>query len=111
LRDRVNPHLLISELRTVDADRLWMSPCYGRPSLAIHFTWKQDWDSVRRVLPLIEQELAPYEVRPHWGKLFTVEAARLRSRYERLADFKDLIQVHDPRGKFRNEFLSRALYG
>src|SRR5205085_10062297 len=43
LRDRVSPHLMISELRTVDADRLWMSPCYERPSLAIHLTRKPDW--------------------------------------------------------------------
>jgi xylitol oxidase len=111
LRDRVSPHLQISELRTVDADRLWMSPCYQRPSLAIHFTWKQDWDSVSQILPVIEKELAAYQVRPHWGKLFTVEAARLQSRYERLADFKALIGEHDPRGKFRNEFLARTLYG
>ncbi len=74
LRDRVSPHLMISELRTIDADRLWMSPCYERPSLAIHFTWKPDWDAVRKVLPIIEKELAPYEVRPHWGKLFAVES-------------------------------------
>jgi xylitol oxidase len=110
LRDQVSPHLLISELRTVAADRLWMSPCYARPSLAIHFTWKPDWDSVRKLLPMIEKELAPYGVRPHWGKLFTVEGARLQSRYERLTDFRGLLQEHDPRGKFRNEFLARTLY-
>ena len=98
-------------MRTVAADRLWLSPCYGRPSLAIHFTWKPDWDAVRALLPLIEKELAPYEVRPHWGKLFALGPAQLRSRYERLADFKDLLREHDPRGKFRNEFLTRALYG
>ena len=111
LRDRVSPHLMISELRTIDADRLWMSPCYKRPSLAIHFTWKPDWDSVRKLLPMIEKELAPYEVRPHWGKLFAVEPAPLQSRYEKLTDFKDLLKEHDPRGKFRNEFLTRTLYG
>ena len=72
LRDHIGPHLLISELRTVDADQLWMSPCYNRPSLAIHFTWEPDWDAVRELLPVIERELAPYNVRPHWGKLFTI---------------------------------------
>jgi xylitol oxidase len=111
LRDRVGPHLMISELRTVDADSLWMSPCYKRSSLAIHFTWKQDWDSVSKLLPLIEKELAPYAVRPHWGKLFTVDPAQLQSRYEKLSDFKDLVKEYDPRGKFRNEFLTRTLYG
>jgi xylitol oxidase len=111
LRDQVSPHLLISELRTIDADDLWMSPCYKRPSLAIHFTWKPDWDSVRKVLPIIEKELAPYQARPHWGKLFTMEPAQLRSRYEKVVEFKDLLKEHDPHGKFRNEFLTNTLYG
>ncbi|WP_406697848.1 D-arabinono-1,4-lactone oxidase [Singulisphaera sp. Ch08] len=111
LRDMVSPHLFISELRTVDEDRLWMSPCYQRPSLTIHFTWKQDWDSVRKLLPIIEKELAPYEVRPHWGKLFALDPAQLQSRYEKLTEFKELVKKHDPRGKFRNAFLARNLYG
>jgi len=111
LRDQVNPHLLISELRTIDADQLWMSPCYRRPSAAIHFTWKQDWDSVRKLMPTIEKELAPYKVRPHWGKLFAVEPALLQSRYEKLDEFKGLLKEHDPHGKFRNEFLTKTLYG
>ena len=76
-----------------------MSPCYERPSLAIHFTWKPEWDSVRKLLPIIEKELEPFEARPHWGKLFTMEPAQLRSRYARLADFKDLLKEYDPRGE------------
>jgi alditol oxidase len=111
LRDRVSPHLMISELRTVDADQLWMSPSYKRPSVAIHFTWKRDWDSVRKVLPVIEKELAPYKARPHWGKLFTINPAQLQASYEKLNEFKDLIQEHDPGGKFRNDFLTKNLYG
>src|SRR5262249_315197 len=111
LRDRVSPHLMISELRTIDGDRLWMSPCYERPSLAIHFTWKPDWDSVGKVVAMIEKVLTPYEVRPHWGKLFAIEGAQLRSRYEKFTDFKGLLKEHDPHEKFRNEFLARTLYG
>jgi xylitol oxidase len=111
LRDRVGPHLMISELRTIDADDLWMSPCYKRASLALHFTWKPDWPSVRQVLPLIERELAPFQVRPHWGKLFTLPAAELQQRYEQCDAFKDLVRQYDPRGAFRNEFLSKTLYG
>ena len=111
LRDHVSPHLMITELRTIAADDLWMSPCYKRPSLAIHFTWKQDWPSVRKVLPMIERELAPFEVRPHWGKLFTIPSTQLQRRYEMSADFKRLVAEHDPRGKFRNAFLTENLYG
>ena len=102
---------MITELRTIDGDELWMSPSYKRPSLAIHFTWKPDWPSVRKVLPMIERELAPFEVRPHWGKLFTVPAAQLQKRYEMCAEFKRLVARYDPRGKFRNKFLTENLYG
>jgi xylitol oxidase len=111
LRDDVSPHLMISELRTIDADQLWMSTCYNQASLAIHFTWKQDWDSVRKVLPRIEKELAPFKVRPHWGKLFTLAPEELRKRYDRLSDFKRLLKEYDPRGKFRNDFLDTNVYG
>jgi xylitol oxidase len=110
LRVRVGPYLLISELRTVDADQLWMSPCYNRPSLAIHFTWKPDWAAVQKLLPMIESELAPYDVRPHWGKLFAINPAQLRASYEKLTEFKNLTQEYDPGGKFRNEFLTTTLY-
>ena len=58
-RDKVGPHLFISELRTIDADNLWMSTAYQRPSLAIHFTWKPEWPAVKQLLPMIEEELAP----------------------------------------------------
>ena len=87
-----------------------MSPHYKRPSLAIHFTWKQDWNAVSKVLPMIERELSPYRVRPHWGKLFTIPATILQSRYEKLNDFKDLVAKYDPDQKFRNAFIDEHLY-
>jgi xylitol oxidase len=111
VRDHVSPHLMITELRTIDADQLWMSTAHGRPSLAIHFTWKQDWDAVSKLLPMIERELAPFDVRPHWGKLFTLAPAVLQGRYETLGDFKALVAQYDPKAKFRNAFLARNLYG
>ena len=67
----IRPVLLLTEIRSVAADRLWLSPFCGRDSLAIHFSWRNDWEAVRAVLPLLEEALAPYQARPHWGKLFT----------------------------------------
>jgi xylitol oxidase len=110
LRDQVTPHLLISEIRTIAADNLWMSTCYRQPSVAIHFTWKQDWPAVRRLLPVIEKELSPFQPRPHWGKLFTLSPVGLRSRYERLEDFIRLATKYDPKGKFRNDFLDNNIF-
>jgi alditol oxidase len=111
LRDKIGPLLIVSELRTIASDNLWMSPCYGQACSAIHFTWKADWPRVQNVLPLIEAELAPLGARPHWGKLFTMAPARLGSLYARLADFRQLLMQFDPRGKFRNAFLDRYIFG
>jgi xylitol oxidase len=110
LRDRITPHLFITELRTIAADHLWMSTAYQRDSLAIHFTWKPEWPEVSPVLPLIEKQLEPFADRPHWAKLFTLAPGRLASRYARLADFEALVKRHDPAGKFRNEFIDHNLY-
>ncbi len=111
LRDQVSPHLLISEIRTIAADDLWLSPAYRQPSVAIHFTWKQDWPAVRKVLPVIERELGPFSPRPHWAKLFTIPHAELARRYERLPEFVELCKKYDPQGKFRNEFLDTTVFG
>jgi xylitol oxidase len=110
LRDRITPHLFVTELRTIADDDLWMSMAYQRPSLALHFTWKPEWPEVREILPLIEEQLAPFGPRPHWGKLFTLAPAKVQSQYARLADFKALVAHSDPKGKFRNAFLRHALY-
>ena len=40
--------LQISEIRTVAADDLWLSPAHGRDTVAFHFTWKPDEAAVRR---------------------------------------------------------------
>jgi xylitol oxidase len=110
LRDQVTPHLLISEIRAIAADDFWMSTCYWQPSVTIHFTWKPDWPAVSRLLPVIEKELGPFQPRPHWGKLFTLPPAELRSRYEKLPDFIQLAKQYDPKGKFRNDFLNTNLF-
>jgi xylitol oxidase len=87
-----------------------MSPCYKQASAAIHFTWKQDWPAVGKLLPLIEKELAPYKAKPHWGKLFTMSPNVLASRYPKLSDFKKMVVTYDLHGKFRNDFLNSTIY-
>lgn len=111
LHDQVSPHLLITEIRTIAADDLWMSPCFHQPSVTIHFTWKQDWPAVSKLLPVIERELAPFHPRPHWGKLFTIDPQQLRSSYSKLPEFVELSRRYDPRGKFQNQFLQRYIFG
>jgi xylitol oxidase len=106
LHNEIKRFIMITEIRTIDADNFWMSPCYHQPSVAIHFTLKQDMEGVNTLLPKIEEKLAPFNAKPHWGKLFTIPPATLQARYEKMTEFQKLIQQHDPQGKFRNEFLN-----
>lgn len=108
--DQIFPHLMISEIRTIAADNLWMSPAYKQDALAIHFTLKQHTAEVMQLLPKIEAALAPFNPRPHWGKLFTISPTVLRSRYERSADFLALLKQYDPKGQFRNDYLDLNIY-
>jgi xylitol oxidase len=111
VRDQFAPLLQISEVRTIAADELWMSTAFGRASVAFHFTWQPDWDAVRPILAIIEGAIARFEPRPHWGKLFTIPPEGVRSAYERLPQFRKLLERHDPTGKFRNAFVDRYIFG
>jgi xylitol oxidase len=110
LHEQISPHLMITEIRTIAADDLWMSPAYKQDSVAIHFTWKPEWPEVSKLLPLIERELAPFNPRPHWGKLFTIPPAQLQSRCQKLHEFIALAKKFDPQGKFRNDFLNANIF-
>jgi xylitol oxidase len=105
--DDMAPHLLVSEIRTIAADTLWMSPQYRRDSVAFHFTWRQHTPEVTRLVTRIETAVEAFEPRPHWGKIFTVDGATLAHRYPRHADFVDLVHRFDPRGAFRNAWFER----
>ena len=109
IRDRLAPVLRICEVRAVAADQLWLSPSYRRDTVAFHFTWILDTAAVLPVVPLVEQRLAPFAARPHWGKIFTTARETLRSSYDRLPDFLDLTRRCDPAGKFRNAYADRCL--
>ncbi len=110
LAEKISPHLFISEIRTVGADNFWMSPCYKKTCVALHTTWKPEGETIMKLIPLLEAQLAPFNPIPHWAKLFTLPPSVLQSRYEKLDDFKTLVAKHDPDGKFRNDFLDRNLY-
>lgn len=110
LRDRITPHIFVTELRTIAADDLWMSMAYQRKSLSIHFTWKPETDAVNALLPLIEARLAPFAARPHWAKVFTLRAAQIDKLYPRIEDFKQLAKKYDPQGKFINDYLRKDVY-
>ncbi|MCC9154015.1 FAD-binding protein [Streptomyces parvulus] len=109
IREVVAPVLQTCEIRTVAADAQWLSPSYGRDTVAAHFTWVEDTAAVLPVVRELERALAPFAPRPHWGKVFTTPSAALRALYPRLDDFRSLARALDPAGKFGNGFVRGVL--
>jgi len=107
LADRLDPLLMITELRTVAADDLWLSGSYHRETLAIHFTWRNEPEPVAAVLPAIERALEPFAARPHWGKWHTFNADQIAAAYPRLAEARSVFKSWDPSGMFVNDHLTR----
>lgn len=111
ISEQLAPTLKVSEVRSVAADSLWMSPFYEQDGVGLHISWFNRWPQVQRLLPLVEEALAPFNPIPHWGKLFTMEPAQVQARYERLHDFRELLHELDPEGKFRNAYLDTYIFG
>ena len=103
----ITPLLLVSEFRATAADRLWLSGSYGRDTLAIHFTWRNQPDQVSAALTEVEAALAPFDARPHWGKLTHIQAGQPELLYPRLGDARALFERLDPAGRFSNHRLER----
>jgi xylitol oxidase len=111
LSGQIRPLLLVSELRAIAADSLWLSPQYGRDTIALHFTWRREQHAVEQVVAKIEAALKPFAARPHWGKVTSLRAAEIGPLYERLDDFLRLRDRLDPRGAFVNDWLRAHLLG
>jgi alditol oxidase len=94
----------VSEVRTVAADELWLSPAYQRGCAAFHFTWVPEARTVLPIVARVEAALADFAARPHWGKVF-----HKPGRYPRLDDFCQLVGEMDPDGKFSNDMLDQLL--
>jgi xylitol oxidase len=111
LGDRISPLLQVTEIRTIAADDLWLSPSFQRDSLAIHFTWLKKPEPVLALLPEIEAALAPFSPRPHWGKIASIPREQLEVSFEKLGEFRNLVSQIDPDGKFRNRYLNEKVFG
>lgn len=104
----ITPLLHISEIRTVAADDLWLSTAHGANQVALHMTWRPRRAEVESVLPVVQDAVAPFGARPHWGKLFDTGHVLLKDLYPRWDDARELIARHDPDGVFANDFLRRV---
>ena len=100
--------LQVMEIRAIASDEMWLSPFQGRETLAVHATWVSDLDLVRPALARLEDVLAPFEPRPHWGKYFLgFDRDWVESTYPTVSRFRDLAQRLDPERRFVNDFVER----
>jgi xylitol oxidase len=103
----IAPALLVSEIRTVAADELWLSEAYGRESVALQFTWRKDVLAVSAASRLVERALEPFAARPHWGKVQGLDAVGIDRVTPRASDARDVFERLDPAGVFANAALRR----
>jgi xylitol oxidase len=105
LRSEIQPLLYVSEIRTVKADTLWLSPAFRQDVTGFHFTWKQKSKKVLALLEEIEALLLPLGAKPHWGKVYLQRPAG----YAKMTDFISLQHAFDLGGKFMNAYCQRVL--
>lgn len=110
LHQEVSPALFVTEIRSIAADQLWMSPAYNKDVISIHFTWKPEPDQVMPLIPKIEKVLEPFSPVPHMGKISRLTSDQLSSRFEKFAEFRNLVKNYDPERKFQNAWLDEKIF-
>ncbi len=98
------------EVRFAAADDLWLSTASGRASgyIAVHRYWRENPTDY---FEAVEQIMLGFGGRPHWGKMHTLDAGILRSRYPHFDDFLAVRDRLDPDRMFANRYLERVLGG
>lgn len=96
------------EVRIAAADDVPLSTAFGRDSayLAVHVTAGRPHAAY---FGAVEEVMLALDGRPHWGKLHTLDAARLRERHPGFAAFVALRDRLDPQRRFGNAHLERVL--
>jgi FAD/FMN-containing dehydrogenase len=96
------------EYRQTAADDIWLSMFGGRPgaSISVHQFGDTDY---RAYFAEIEPIFWKYDGRPHWGKLHTLDAARLKALYPHWQDFMEVRRALDPAGRMLNAHLKTIL--
>ena len=105
---QISEILWVTEIRAIAADELWMSPHYQRDCIGIHFTWKKV-DAVYEFVKVVEAVLAPFNYRPHMGKVYSASPEYIRSVMPKMSEFVQLVKEIDPMNKFGNAMTDNLL--
>ncbi|GAA1590850.1 D-arabinono-1,4-lactone oxidase [Kribbella hippodromi] len=97
------------EVRVAARDDIWLSTAHGRETayVAIHQYHRLPHDPYFQAF---ERIVADYDGRPHWGKLHTLTASELRTRYPHFDDFVAVRDRLDPQRVFENAY-TRQVFG
>ncbi|KAI0270642.1 L-gulonolactone/D-arabinono-1,4-lactone oxidase [Gloeopeniophorella convolvens] len=109
----LRPHCVL-EIRFSDADDIWLSPSYGQRTCWIGVVqFKPYGFSVpyRALFERFERIMIRHSGRPHWAKTHSLRPNALSALYPRFDAFRELLQTIDPDGVFRNEYVSRHIFG
>jgi L-gulono-1,4-lactone dehydrogenase len=103
-----DPVMFPVEVRVAAEDDIWLSTASGRASayIAIHQYRGLPYETY---FALFESIVARVGGRPHWGKMHTLDAARLRELYPHFGDFVAVRDEVDPDGRFANPYLDQVL--
>ena len=98
------------EVRFIEADDVWLSTAYRRDNayVAVHQYHRID---PRPLFAAFEAIVAEHDGRPHWGKVHSLRADRLRELYPRFEDFRAVRERLDPGHLFTNEHVAHLLDG
>src|SRR5581483_11861366 len=102
------PVMFPVEVRVAAPDDIWLSTAYGRESayVAIHQFVGLPY---QEYFAMFESVMAGVGGRPHWGKMHSLDAARLAALYPKFEDFRRVRTEVDPEGRFLNPYLKRVL--
>ncbi len=96
------------EVRAAPAGDAMLSTAHGRPTayVAVHVF---QGTASQQYFDAVEEICGAADGRPHWGKLHSLDAARLRRVYPRFDEFLAVRDRVDPDRLFTNDYLDRVL--
>ena len=96
------------EVRFIAADDIWLSTAHERDNayVAVHQYHRMEHHAY---FAAFEAIVAEHDGRPHWGKMHSLGADRLRELYPRFEDFLAVRDRLDPDRRFTNAHLRHVL--
>lgn len=99
------------EIRFVDKDNIYLSPCYGRRTCYIGIIMYRPYGhdvAYRQYFQAYEQIMLSLGGRPHWAKAFELTEKDFLKLYPQWPQFVKIRQQLDPNGVFANPFVKRV---